>query len=246
MRAIAFAFLFACSPTLQTKPVSPLGPDDGVDHGIAASLPTSREVPRTILLSSRSVAERCRIAIGEGARTSLSSDETRIAIYAGAELAIWNPRTCDATTHAVPDVVGTTFIGRSHEVLAVQHTDRVALTKIARDGETQLAGSIAQRPTAWTTSPDGTLALVGVTDETRSTLAVWDLTGRREMFELTLPVVERQIDSITFSRDGKIATLTVPVFSSLRGETVPRWQLEIDYDTRTWRPTRKLVTAFRR
>jgi hypothetical protein len=222
-------------------PVAPIGPHDGVDTQQSAS----REQPRTVLLSSRNELGSCRIPAADHSNVQLSEDETRVAVRTGDRLSIWNPRTCQEIAADIPDVIGMTFIGTGHDLLLVHDSGGVSLSRIAKDGSAKLAGTNPQRPTAWATSPDGKLAVVGVTDETRSTLAVWDLTERRATFDLKLPVVEREITNIAFSRDSTTATLTIPVFSTRRSETVPRWQLEIDYDTTTWRPTRKAVVAFR-
>ncbi len=256
MRAIVFStFLIACSPAMQAPnaPIgraatAPLGPNDGADHGVAPTVPTSasREMPRPILLASRSTIEGCRVRIAAGARMSTSTDETRVAVHAGGELSIWNPRTCDATTHEVPDLVGATFIGSSHDLLVIQAATQrqVALTRIARDGTARLPGTITQRPTRWAVSPDGALAVLGVTDETRSSLAIWDLENdAMPLIEVTLPIVEREIDGVAFSKDSKTAVITIPVFGERAGrqELTPRYHLAITYDTRTWRSKRKIV-----
>lgn len=250
MRAIAITtFLVACSPAMQgpAAPSAPLGPHDGADHGVAPSVATtSRELPRPILLASRGTTTGCRVVIADGARMATSSDETRVAVFAGDELSIWNPRTCDATTHAVPDLVGSTFIGGSHELLVIQRAGQVALTRIARDGSARLAGTISERPTRWATSPDGSLAVLGVTDETRSSLAIWSLKDdTAPIVEVRLPIVEREIDGVGFSRDSKTAVVTVPVFTGRRvdHERTPRFHLAIAYDTKTWKSTRKVVVS---
>ena len=148
MRAIILSFAFlACSPTMQAPvaPTAPLGPNDGADHGVAPTVATSgsRELPRPILLASRGVTEGCRVLIANGASISRSTDETRVAVHGGDELSIWNPRTCDATTHAVPDLVGSTFIGNSHELLVIQGKEgQLALRRIARDGSAHHTGTI--------------------------------------------------------------------------------------------------------
>lgn len=248
MRAIAITtFLVACSPAMQTPtPTTPLGPHDGADHGVAPSIATtsSKELPRPILLASRGTTAGCRVVITDGARIATSTDETRVAVIAGEELSIWNPRTCDATTHAVPDLVGSAFIGNSHELLVIQRAGQVALTRIARDGNARVAGTIAERPTRWATSPDGSLAVLGVTDEHTSSLAIWNLKDEHApIIEVKLPVVEREIDGLAFSKDGKTAVITVPVFASRRDELAPRDHLAITYDTRTWRSKRKVVVS---
>ncbi len=246
---ILFAFL-ACSPTMQAPvaPTAPLGPNDGADHGVVpATVATSRsrELPRPILLASRGVTEGCRVLIASGASISRSTDDTRVAVHGGDELSIWNPRTCDATTHAVPDLVGSTFIGNSHELLVIQGKEgQLALSRIARDGSAHLAGTIDQRPTRWATSPNGELAVVGVTDETRSTLAIWNLKNETApVIEVMLPIVEREIDGIAFSRDSKTAVITIPVFASRNDERTPRYHLAIAYDTRTWKSKRKVIVS---
>jgi hypothetical protein len=263
MRAIPLALaLAACAPvatTVQTttplvslgvdgaaKPIAPLGPHDGLDDDQAwANSAATRTVPRTIVLSSNGAAasSRCSIPIAARSQTLLADDETRIAVRTGNAIAIWNPRTCRATTLETTGLAGMTFIGSSHDLLLVHDDGGVRLSRIAHDGNAELAGVISQRATSWATSPDGKLAVVGVSDETRTTLAVWDLTGDRAMFEIRLPMVEREIDSITFSKDSKTARITVPVYAANRrsGDLSPRSHLAIDYDTTTWRPLRKVV-----
>lgn len=226
------------------QPTAPLGPNDGADHGVAPTVATStsRELPRPILLASRSTTDGCRVTIADGARMSRSLDETRVAVHSGGELSIWNPRTCDATSHAVPDLVGTAFIGSSHELLVIQRAGQVALSRIARDGTARLPGTIIERPTRWAVSPDGKLAVLGVTDETRSSLAIWNLSNdAAPLVEVKLPIIEREIDGIAFSKDSKTAVITVPVFGSRHDELTPRYHLAIAYDTKTWRSTRKVV-----
>lgn len=199
-------------------------------------------MPRPILLASHSTTDGCRVRIADRARMSMSTDETRVAVHAGSELSIWNPRTCDATTHDVPDLVGTTFIGSSHELLVIQRAGQVALSRIARDGTARLPGTITQRPTRWAVSPDGQLAVLGVTDETRSSLVIWSLTNDiAPLVEVTLPIVEREIDGVAFSKDSKTAVITIPVFGSRHDELTPRYHLAITYDTKTWRSKRKVV-----
>ncbi|MBA2538843.1 MAG: hypothetical protein H0V17_04345 [Deltaproteobacteria bacterium] len=265
MRALPLALaLAACAPVATSVPlftaaqpaqIAPLGPHDGLDDNQV----TARTMPRTIVLSSRgaAAAERCRIPLAKDARVAMSTDETRISVETGNELAIWNPRTCDARTLSIPRLAGTAFIGSTHELLVLQDDGGAVLSRVARDGQgLERIGALGQRPTRWATSPDGRHAAIALTDETRSTLAVWDLRdSSKPIVEVKLPVVEREIDGIAFSADGKTAVVTVPVYATRSGQVVtrneialrddlsPRWHLAIAYDTSTWRSRRKVVVS---